>query len=211
MKKDVVGEKTLENLEGVENYTLQVFKKIKEYMGKVVLEVGSGIGNNVNFIPENKKIILSDISPHYCKILKKRFPDLEVMQFNIELKAPRKLKNKVDTIICFNVLEHIKDDKKAIDNMYRLLKPKGRLILWVPAHLYLYNSFDKNLSHYRRYSKKMLENLLSTKFSCRYIKFNSLGTLGWFFYGHILKRKILPKGPLKIYNAISHMNVILDD
>ena len=37
-----------------------------------------------------------------------------------------------DVIICSHVLEHIKDDRKAISELFRVLKPKGFAILQVP-------------------------------------------------------------------------------
>src|SRR5690606_20484977 len=37
-----------------------------------------------------------------------------------------------DLIICFHVLEHVIDDKKAMKELYRILKPSGKLVLQVP-------------------------------------------------------------------------------
>jgi len=40
--------------------------------------------------------------------------------------------NSFDVVICNHVLEHIVDEKKALDEIYRVLKPKGWAILQVP-------------------------------------------------------------------------------
>lgn len=37
-----------------------------------------------------------------------------------------------DYLICFHVLEHVKDDRKAIREMYRVLKPGGTAFIQVP-------------------------------------------------------------------------------
>ncbi|MCW8961534.1 MAG: class I SAM-dependent methyltransferase, partial [Ignavibacteriaceae bacterium] len=37
-----------------------------------------------------------------------------------------------DAILCYHVLEHIEDDKKAISELYRILKPGGWAILQSP-------------------------------------------------------------------------------
>ena len=40
--------------------------------------------------------------------------------------------NALDIIICYHVLEHIPDDKKAMQELFRLIKPGGKLIVQVP-------------------------------------------------------------------------------
>lgn len=37
-----------------------------------------------------------------------------------------------DTIICYHILEHIIDDKKAMSEIYRVLKPKGKAFIQTP-------------------------------------------------------------------------------
>jgi predicted SAM-dependent methyltransferase len=40
--------------------------------------------------------------------------------------------NSFDTILCNHVLEHIPDDKKAMEELYRILRPGGMAILQIP-------------------------------------------------------------------------------
>ncbi len=47
--------------------------------------------------------------------------------------------NTFDFIYCSHVLEHVPDDRKAINELYRVLKPDGKAIISVP----LYRSLDK--------------------------------------------------------------------
>lgn len=42
--------------------------------------------------------------------------------------------DEFDYLICIHVLEHIKDDRKAIREIYRVLKPNGHAILAVPTY-----------------------------------------------------------------------------
>ncbi|MBT4387938.1 class I SAM-dependent methyltransferase [Candidatus Woesearchaeota archaeon] len=51
-------------------------------------------------------------------------------------------KNHFDAIICNHVLEHIIDDKKAMSELYRVLKPKGWAILQVPYSPIMKHSFE---------------------------------------------------------------------
>jgi ubiquinone/menaquinone biosynthesis C-methylase UbiE len=50
--------------------------------------------------------------------------------------------NSFDAIICNHVLEHIIDDRKAIAELHRVLKPEGWAILQVPMSLSLDRTFE---------------------------------------------------------------------
>ena len=70
-----------------------------------------------------------------------------------------------DVIIALNVLEHIEDDTKALQNIYRLLKKDGIFIFELPAFQSLYDSYDSELQHFRRYNKSnILKKLKSENF-----------------------------------------------
>ncbi len=47
-----------------------------------------------------------------------------------------------DLILCNHVLEHIKEDKKAISELYRIIKPEGQAILQVPISKKLKNTYE---------------------------------------------------------------------
>ncbi|MCD6360521.1 MAG: methyltransferase domain-containing protein, partial [Armatimonadetes bacterium] len=68
-------------------------------------------------------------------------------------------------ILVLDVLEHVNDDKKAIENLYCALKPGGRVILTVPMFPSMWSLHDKYLGHKRRYTKKQLTRLIKGKFS----------------------------------------------
>jgi len=61
-----------------------------------------------------------------------------------------------DVIIASDCLEHIEQDAAALDNWCRILKPGGTLILFVPAHMFLWSAHDVENHHCRRYSSRQL-------------------------------------------------------
>ena len=68
---------------------------------------------------------------------------------------------KFDTIIMFDVLEHIEKDDEFLNNeAYGLLKDNGKIIITVPAFQFLFSDHDKFLKHFRRYDKKMITELV---------------------------------------------------
>jgi len=52
--------------------------------------------------------------------------------------------NSFDFIICNHVLEHIPDDTKAMQELYRVLAPKGTAIVQVPYDAKLSTTFEDN-------------------------------------------------------------------
>jgi predicted SAM-dependent methyltransferase len=69
-------------------------------------------------------------------------------------------------IIALNVLEHIKDDQFALQELHRMLQKDGILVILVPCHKFLYNVIDVNVGHYRRYAKKELLKKISMTHFC---------------------------------------------
>jgi SAM-dependent methyltransferase len=68
--------------------------------------------------------------------------------------------NSASFIFSLNVLEHIEDDSGAIREIRQKLKPKGILLIYVPAFVCLWTSLDEKLCHHRRYTKKTLRRLV---------------------------------------------------
>ena len=61
-----------------------------------------------------------------------------------------------DVIVAFDVLEHIADERDVLRQMTERLRPRGRLILTVPAHPSLWSPFDVASGHERRYTPRTL-------------------------------------------------------
>ncbi|HKR05432.1 MAG TPA: class I SAM-dependent methyltransferase, partial [Bacteroidia bacterium] len=66
----------------------------------------------------------------------------------------------LDAIGIFDVLEHIKEDGSFINLLNKYLKPGGMLYITVPAFKFLWSKEDEAAGHYRRYTLKLLENIL---------------------------------------------------
>lgn len=64
--------------------------------------------------------------------------------------------NSADLVLALDVLEHIPDDKKGLNEIYRVLKPKGMVIIFVPAFMFLWGITDVSSQHYRRYTLGLL-------------------------------------------------------
>jgi SAM-dependent methyltransferase len=59
-----------------------------------------------------------------------------------------------------NVLEHILDDRAAVKELFTKLEPGGIFLVYVPAFEMLFTSMDRQVGHFRRYSRSGLIALL---------------------------------------------------
>lgn len=212
---DSEGHETLDAIAEADAFNQWMYDTISPYCNGKVLEIGSGIGNISNFfIQDNKNITLSDIRQNYCDELRSKFDKAEVELIdiahpNFETKYAHLL-NKFDSVFALNVVEHIKDDQFAIDNCRKLLKKGGHLIILVPAHQALYNSFDVALEHYRRYNKKSLNNLFGEFKIVSNFYFNFTAIFGWFITGSLLKKKTIPSDQMRLFNMLMPIIKVMD-
>ena len=203
-----IGEESLKIMAKARWYNRWLYSFVKPYLGKKILELGSGIGNFTELLADGKRFVdASDIEDKYLKNLKSRFRSkkVEVVRINLEKKTSRVKSNYYDSAICLNILEHIRKDETALSLIYRSLKHSGRLVLLVPAHKMLFGSLDKNLKHYRRYSiKELVEKLTKSGFKIERIRhLNFFGTLGWFLNSKILRRKIVSGSQMVLFDRLA--------
>ena len=72
---------------------------------------------------------------------------------------------KYDNIVSINVLEHIENDTKILKELSKILKPRGKLILYLPHSMILWTKLDSLVDHHRRYTKKdLFEKLKKSNF-----------------------------------------------
>ncbi|MFH0876158.1 MAG: class I SAM-dependent methyltransferase [archaeon] len=204
-----VGGELLETLDRSQNFVNWMYSQIRPYLYGNLLEVGSGIGTYSKKIIRDfpdKKIILSDIDKKHLEILKTRFTSKNVTVKKVDLNKASDLNiKKINSVFGLNVLEHVEHDVTALKNVYDLLEKGGRAIFLVPAHKVLFNPIDKEMGHYRRYTKKeIIYKVSKTKFKLRKLfYFNCFSIPGWYISGNILKKNTINATSMKLLDTIA--------
>ncbi len=158
-------------------YNLDIVRKLSRLASSNarVLEFGAGIGSLAQIWTKETGIkpICLEIDSNLKNIIQDRgfecYSNLEDIEGQFEL------------IYSSNVLEHIEDDQKALEQLYQKLRPGGALALYLPAFQCLYSDFDAAIGHYRRYEKAeliyKLQNAHLSIEKCEYA--DSIGFFAW--------------------------------
>ena len=113
------------------------------------------------------------LSPDLLPIISHWFNEFEVSEYNgensIDLEDANRLDNTYDLISCIHILEHIKNDTVAIEELIRILKPGGQVYIMVPQPALPSNAItrdwgypdENDYGHYRIYGRDFKDKLIS--------------------------------------------------
>ncbi|QDV34198.1 bifunctional glycosyltransferase/class I SAM-dependent methyltransferase [Tautonia plasticadhaerens] len=186
-----------------------LFRQIAPWVGDRVLEAGCGIGNLTELLLERDRLVATDNEPFYVEMISRRFGHLENVS-TVEMDLARAADygrigpERLDTIVCLNVLEHIAADEEVLRLFCRALVPGGHAIILVPQHPWLYSPTDRALGHERRYEESELRRKLEEAgFEVVHQQgFNRFGTLGWYVSGKIFGRDRLSPGQMRLFDLL---------
>jgi SAM-dependent methyltransferase len=188
------------------NYVAWQARLVHRELWRRVLEVGCGVGNFTGTLLDREAVIAVDIQPACVERLKQRYaasPNLHAFVCDVASPEFRGLARfRPDSCVCLNVLEHTEDDLLALESMASVLEPGGRIVLIVPAFQALYGPIDRNLGHFRRYSRGALDRLAHQAGLrlCKARYSNCLGFFGWWMNAHVLKREAQSKHQIAVFD-----------
>jgi SAM-dependent methyltransferase len=185
------GKKMLEVLGFAKNYNAWIASKILSCIETPALEIGAGTGNITGVIIKSKTPVhVTESDDALVTLLEKRFSNVKnisVYGLDIEKNTGTVKKKYFASVYAVNVLEHIRDDRKALVHMRAMLRPGGKVVLFVPAKKFAFTGLDRQLGHFRRYEKQELADMLTgIGFTVESIGFfNIVGLLSWFIRGAV--------------------------
>ena len=193
LENDEIMISDLEIMTSASNYRAWMYRRLAPFIGQRILEVGAGIGNFTELLSGRELVVPTDKYQKCVNYLKRRLDDCPiaaVLQLDLEKPEDADLDRfSFDTVVCLNVLEHVKDDLRALFFMREALAPGGQLVLLVPAFQFLYGSVDRAIEHHRRYTKKtLLPKMQDAGFEISTAFYmNVIGIPAWFWNNRIMK------------------------
>lgn len=126
---------------------------------KTILELGCGTSPMLDASAET---IQTDVSWQALSVLKSASQNGKSLR-PIACNATRLpfLDESFECVICSEVLEHIEQDQIVLQEIFRVMKPGGELILTCPLHQRYFGFDDHFVGHYRRYEAASLTQRLS--------------------------------------------------
>jgi glycosyltransferase involved in cell wall biosynthesis len=206
---DEHGSHTLNRLSRAPRFNAWMGDVVRPHCGQRVLEIGSGTGNLTRQLVPRETYYASDINPLYLDSLKGLTHDRPYLHVSLtdvtKAETFPKVPGGFDTVVCLNVIEHVDDDRGALENIRRVLAPGGRAIILVPHGPQLMGTLDEVLGHHRRYTLESLQQLAEQAgFDVQQtILFNRAGWPAWWLNGMVLKRRTFGLGQILALNALT--------
>jgi ubiquinone/menaquinone biosynthesis C-methylase UbiE len=170
-----------------------------------ILDAGCGTGKLAKLMQKYGTVTGIDMSNEALMFAKKR--GVTVKKGSVtEIPFPN---NSFDIVTSIDVIvSKSVDDRKALQEFYRVLKPGGILILRVSAIPWLKVSHDKFVHSNKRYSKQMLkEKLLKAGFQAEKLSYINMSLAPIGIAQHIFE-KFLP--PSKDHSLINETNQFIN-
>ncbi len=201
----------LEAMSFATNYQRWMLDIFSPYLGKRIVEVGAGTGSFSELLLERniESLFLVEPSTEMYSQLNARLKEIasavRIKTFNnVFIKVAEHLKSSAqpDSIIYVNVMEHVEDDAAELEAVYRTLESGGRIFIFVPALAWLYGNFDKQIGHFRRYTKPELEDKCR-RAGFKLIRssyFDSAGIVPWWIKYRLLKSSTMEPRAVALYD-----------
>jgi len=135
---------------------LQAYYLAKPYINGDLLELGCGEGRGVQLLaPLAESYLALDKIGEVIDSLKAKYPDVAFQQA-VFPPFEGVANDSFDTIVSFQVIEHIKDDQNFLAEIKRVLKPGGRAVLTTPN---IKKTLTRNPWHVREYTAEELTSI----------------------------------------------------
>ncbi len=122
-----------------------------------IVDVGCGTGGNLPMLARHGGVVGIEPSPEARRFARSRgaaaIAEGDAYATGLE-------ECMADLVTLLDVLEHLRDEARALAEVRRVLRPGAPLLVTVPAFMTLWSAHDEVLHHERRYVKRGLRRVL---------------------------------------------------
>ncbi|HLG18014.1 MAG TPA: class I SAM-dependent methyltransferase [Blastocatellia bacterium] len=172
-----------------------IIKEISASGPSSILDVGCGTGINYSVLSKFGDAVSSDASEEAVEFSRRRGVTSLVRS---RVESLSFASSSFDVITALDVLEHIDNDLAALEELRRIMKDRGLLVITVPAYGFLWSEHDEALHHRRRYAASELRNKLTragfeVERITYFITFLFFPILIMRFFNSLFKKSVHPK------------------
>jgi SAM-dependent methyltransferase len=181
---------SLESNASAVNYHAWLCSMAEPYLGDDPLELGSGLGDYAQTWLDGglERIAISEVEPTRRRLLEERFhDDPRVRLVGVDLADEQP--GEYSSVVSFNVMEHVPDDRLAFRSAFALLRSGGHLVTFAPAFPFAMSDFDRAVGHVRRYRLDAIRaDYVAAGFEIAEARYyNAPGLLAWFVGMRLLR------------------------
>ncbi len=118
-----------------------------------IVDLGCGPGNTLRRLASKGAVYGFDFSLDALRFAREKGVKHVLSADSIALPLASE---SVDCILALDVLEHVEDDRAALAEIARVVRPGGLFLFTVPAFMALWRYHDRCYGHYRRYTREEL-------------------------------------------------------
>jgi SAM-dependent methyltransferase len=135
-----------------------IARKVRPPKDARILEIGCGTGHNLEMLQGFGRADGIEIDPAARSLAEQR---LGRRIGTAPLPALTGVEDGAyDLVAILDVLEHVEEDRAALESMAAKLKPGGKILITVPAHPWMWSAHDEVNHHKRRYTRKTLKKVI---------------------------------------------------
>ncbi|TFI60032.1 class I SAM-dependent methyltransferase [Sphingomonas parva] len=136
-----------------------ISRKLKLPAHPRILEIGCGTGHNLEMLQRFGTADGIEIDPAARALAAER---LGRAIGDAPLPALNGVEDGAyDLVAILDVLEHVEEDREALESIGRKLKPGGKILITVPAHPWMWSAHDVVNHHKRRYTRRALRQVIA--------------------------------------------------
>src|SRR5262245_19473783 len=124
----------------------------------VIIDVGCGTGANLDAFRCDYRCVGVDTSAEGIALAQRRFPETTFICGQSPHDVMRWM-GSASVVLLTDVLEHVADDRRLLNDIVDACPPEAHLLITVPADMRLWSPHDQAFGHYRRYDMSGLAEL----------------------------------------------------
>jgi len=173
----------------IESFLERVCAELKASSGKGplnILDVGCGTGANLEMLSQFGNTEGVDVSAEALEFCRAR--GLQQVKEGAAEALPYE-NGSFDLVTGLDVVEHLDDDVAGLKEMRRVLRPDGKVVLFVPAFMFLWGVQDDISNHRRRYAMAELKAVVrQAGFEIERASYVNLSFFAPIYFGRLLMR-----------------------